>query len=581
MSDLEKIFLIRSAGQILGPFNKQDVIRLLKQGKISVFDEVAKPFTIWRYLQDHQDFKDVAVSMDAQTRLVNFITSISGKIFTSSQTAKTGDPTVTDTETLEQTQSKKTQDGLALSKLDASDTLDADEAEFEVLERPARPSQARYTSRQDSEEIVRKKIRSVIRIGWPLAVLLVLSMAFYIVHKEFIRPIKNKEKAVQEFKSQGLRLYNAGNYSLALPYFEKAYSKNALTIEDQIRLASLYAQENKTQRAFSLVNELADSSPQSGHWLLLKGLLAFLQEDFSTAEERFHSALETEAHLALVNLALLKWRTKKYKESLSYLDQLTREGYERDIVFYLRALNLLAQNQMEELISHIGQELEGGRASLIEYRPELYLILAYFYMREQKPEKLKQAVRSLLNEDPFFGAECQYSSFIASKSADWTDLYPYCKSVFNFAPQDNLLNALYGFCLLKTGQLSSGSKRIEQAKNREPEKPLFLSLYAYSLMLEGRGLQLEQVFDVIDYDRLSRRQTLPFILKAKFLEEKQDWIRALSAWEKLLALDSRHLSGMAGMAVVNYKLGHVSAGDVYRDKVLSVYPHHTPLLSHK
>ncbi|MCZ0932608.1 MAG: hypothetical protein OXJ52_05595, partial [Oligoflexia bacterium] len=63
MSSEDKRFLIRSSGHILGPFFKDEVIDLIKKGKISVFDEVAEPYTIWLYLQDHADFKKIVHSV--------------------------------------------------------------------------------------------------------------------------------------------------------------------------------------------------------------------------------------------------------------------------------------------------------------------------------------------------------------------------------------------------------------------------------------------------------------------------------------------------------------------------------------
>ena len=163
MSELEKKFLIRSAGQVLGPFNKQEVIDLIKRGKISVFDEVAEPFTIWWYLQDHHGFKDIVRSLDSQTRLVNFLTQISGKLFTVSKTEKIGDQTVTETKTQDQTKTAESfsgsGDNLKISQLGSHEKQAAHEVQFEVVGQPksSSSSPARYTSQKDSEEIIRKK----------------------------------------------------------------------------------------------------------------------------------------------------------------------------------------------------------------------------------------------------------------------------------------------------------------------------------------------------------------------------------------------------------------------------------------
>ena len=103
-------------------------------------------------------------------------------------------------------------------------------------------------------------------------------------------------------------------------------------------------------------------------------------------------------------------------------------------------------------------------------------------------------------------------------------------------------------------------------------------MYAYLLMLEGKDVELEQVLSLIDYNDL--KQPLPYILKARFFERKQDWARALTVWKDLLSFSARHLSGLAGVAVANYQLGDHSTAEVYRNKGLSEYHYYVRLLSY-
>ena len=589
MSKLEKNFLIRSAGQILGPFSKEEVVDLIKRGKISIFDEVAEPFTIWWYLQDHKDFKKIVHSVDVQTRLTNFLTQISGKISTMSKTEKIEGKTLTNTVSEASDQMKKTElgDRQKISKLDSHEKQLAHEVKFEVLNQPKKPSQpyAKYTSQRDSEEIIRKRISSILKISWYLVVIFALCVGAHVFYKEAIIPIQQKNKVVEEFQTKGLKFYKAGNYKQALPYFEEAYAKDILQEDEKLLLASLFFQEGKSQKAFLIANELSNNSSllKSGNWFLLSGLVSFFQKNFPKAEKNFNLALEQKNHIALVNLSLLKWHSGDYKKSLFYLDQLVKAGYERDIIFYLRALNLLSQNQISELTSYISQELSLNQESRLieEYKQEFYFMLAYAHMKTQNLEELKKAVQNLLNEDPFFYTEYQYSSFIPVRTLNWNSFYPYCKSIFDSDPKNSLLNALYGFCYLKAGHIKEGAKYIKQAKNRKADEPLFMSLYAYLLMLQEKDFQMEQALSLIDYDSLKQEQTLPFILKARFFEKKQDWARALAAWKGLLSLDVQQLSGIAGVAVASYNLGDDSTADIYRNRGLGEYPYYVRLLSYE
>ena len=578
MSDSEKKFLIRSSGQITGPFDKKEVIDLIKRGVISIFDEVAEPFAIWQYLQDHRDFEQTVHSMDFQTRLTNFITQLSGKVSTISRTVKTTD---SGTDSLGQTSGEHS------IKLKSHEKQSAQEVKFEVLDQPKKQSKSygKYTSQKDSEEIIRKKVSSIIKIIWQVMVVFALSIGAYILYKEVILPIQTKQAVSEELKTEGLNLYEAGNYKKALIIFERAYSRNILQDEEKLLLASFFLQQNKLQKADLILDELSDSHLlQSGNGFLLNGLISFFREDISKAEKYFNQALKQREEVALVNLSILKWKKGDYQRSLFYLDRLMKMGYERNITFYLKALNMLSQNQISSLADYINGELLLSQEQSLakEYRQELYLMLAYSYMQEQKSEELAKTVNSLLNEDPFFYTEYKYSSFMAVGSLNWNYFYTYCKSIFESNSKSNLFNALYGFCYLKAGKLKQGSSYVEQAKNGAPDNPLFLSLYAYLLMLKGEDFQSEQALDLIDYDRLKQeqqKQVLPFILKARFFERRQDWARALTAWKDFLSFKIGHLSGVSGVAVTSYKLNDYSTFDVYKNRALNTYPYHVNLLS--
>lgn len=584
MSKTDKSFLVRSSGQILGPYSKKEVEDLIRRGKVSIFDEVAEPFAIWRCLQDHQEFKKVVQSIGVQTRLTNFLTQISGKISTISKNTKTEDQTVTET-------ADKTRDTKTLSKvakgvqLDAGEKLSALEVKVKTVDQPAvgKPSTAhvKYHSKIDSEEITKRKISLIVRTVWQTIVIFALLIGGYVLYREIIAPAQQEKTARGEFTAKAMKFYTAGDYKEALPLFEEAYSKDILQEEEKLLLAGLYIHSNKLQRASLTANELSPEALQnSGDWFLLKGLLSFYQKDFRTAEQNFQSAQKQKPQAALLNLSLLKWKTGDYKSSEKYLEQLMKIGYERDVVFYLKALNLLSQNQIGALSSYLNEEVSLNKpASLTEeYKQEFYFMQAYSYLKEQKLEEMKEAIRNLLNEDPFFSQEYQYSPFIALNTLNWQIFQPYCKSIFDADPQNNLLNALYGFCFLKIGRFQQGAKYIEQAKNGAPSDLLFHALSAYLFMLERKDVQLEQALSMIDFEKLKEGQNLPFILKARFLEGQKDWGRALAVWKSLLAISAGHLSGVAGVAVASFQLGDYSTGRVYRDRGLNKYRYHVSLL---
>ncbi|MCY4321863.1 MAG: hypothetical protein OXC37_05650, partial [Bdellovibrionaceae bacterium] len=163
MSKKDKRFLIRSSGHILGPFFKDEVIELIKKGKISVFDEVAEPYTIWFYLQDHAEFKKIVISMSIKTRLVNFLSSVSTNI--SQISKKSNDMTVdkTLTEASKQTLSPIEKESASI-------------AEVEIIKPAKDPHKktavkSEYQSEKEVEEVVKERISTFISWTWKIIII--------------------------------------------------------------------------------------------------------------------------------------------------------------------------------------------------------------------------------------------------------------------------------------------------------------------------------------------------------------------------------------------------------------------------
>ena len=581
MSLDDKRFLIRSSGHILGPFFKDEVIELIKKEKISIFDEVAEPYTIWFYLQNHADFKQIVHSVSMQTRLVNFLSSVSTKI--SQISKKTDDKDMTVEKTVTETKTAK--------HLDPLEKQSASEVSVESIKpiSSASSSKSKYQSETESEEAVRKKITFFVNWSWKIIVLAVLSAGSYIFYKEIYMPIKQKQAVQSDFNSKGMIFYQAGNFKKALPFFETAYSNSLLNDNEKILFASLLIQEDKISKALVVKNELLNSSSfKKGKGLLIDSLLAYYQKDYAHFTTQTESLIKTKPSkeiqdIAFLNLALLHWKNKNYDKSMDYLNnQLLAKGFDRDIVFYLKALNLLFQNKFGELETYLTVNLSlGGKPIIKEFKQEFYFLLTYIYMRKQDNQNLNSYVTKLLNEDPFLYQEYSYSSFIAKNTLfNWSYLYNFCREIFNYDSSNNLFKALYGFCHLKANDFKSADDYIKQAKNTEPKNSLFLALDSYLIMKESNdSFQLEQIFSLINYKETIL--PLPFVLKARFLENQEEWETALLTWKQLLSLDPYHLSGMAETAFINYLLGNKTTGDIYATQALEEYPYYTKLLPYK
>ena len=51
--NLEKKWIIKSENQILGPYNFDQIVDLIRKGQISLIDEIRDPETRWLYIREN------------------------------------------------------------------------------------------------------------------------------------------------------------------------------------------------------------------------------------------------------------------------------------------------------------------------------------------------------------------------------------------------------------------------------------------------------------------------------------------------------------------------------------------------
>ena len=590
MSELKRKFLIRSSGEILGPYSKEEVTTLIKKGKISVFDEVTEPYKVWMYLENHKDLKKIVQSMNVQTRLTNFLTQVSHRISISKKKPdNTSTQTIEGEETLSQTTKDIPQE--VSFNLAPETTQTSVKTQLKTAKKmPVRTVPSPFELKKQKEEKLKKKIGFVVRLTWTLVILSSFLVSGIILYRISYVPIKKKKELVTELNSQGKKYYKVGDFKKALPFFSKA--QDYLTQEEMFSFAILLLQNNQMEQFYLIKEKIKDQAIlEKENWTLLEGLSAFYSQRYSEAIKSFHSVIlkkdnKQTFNLALLNLTLLKLESRQYNELINEIHQLLKQSFERDIIWYLKAIYFLTQEKISELESFLLKDLGLGKPNqtfVVEFKQELLFLLAYTYMRTGRIEARDETIKRLLNQDPFFIEEYGYNLLIAKKKLNWSFLYPYCNEIFKSNPEENLLQALYSFCFIKTNQIKQAKFYIEKAKNREPENSLFLSLYIYMLMAEKENTKkIEQVFSLINYDSKSTRENnLPFIIKARFFEQAEYWDSALLVWKDLIRQDLNHISGLAGISFNSYQVGETTTGNFYRKKVLDRYPHHIKVLPYE
>lgn len=557
----DKPFLVRSSDYILGPYSKTEIENSIYNGTFSFNDEVIKSGQVGFAIQDHADFSEYANKISTQTRLTNFIMNVSGKLTVTQKTKKAED----------------TQTITIASSSQEEKTAQAEEMDFKLVEESKKPtppfsSTSQYRSQIESQQIVRQKVSKVIRAFWQGIIFISVCVISYIFFQLVFVPYQQDKLLISNIQKEGMNFYKSGDYDRAFVLFKKGLDKNLLDVSQKRILINLFVLQDNLIQADSLLREIKDFVPKNEQ-SLIKGLIAFREKDYSSAENNLLAVQGDEkkqdAHL---NLALLKWMTKNYKDSLKKVDQLIFSGYERGFIFYLKNLNLVKTESNRDLTQ---DNIETSLKNTPEYQQEIFLLQSYLQVDDKNIPNIENFIKKLLDLDPYFYKYYQYNPFAPTNIiSNWSYLLPYCKKIFSLDKDNVYLSALYGFCHLKAHNYKIGSRHIEKSKNQNPEDELILSLFAYSLILEGSVSEAEAILDNI----VNSKYKLPFILKAKLFEQNKQWSLALKQWNHLHKKNPYNLSAIAGLALNNYKLGNMEEAMIYKKMGLSRYSYHTLLL---
>ena len=550
----DKIYLIRSSGYILGPYSKKEVEKMIQNGSVSFNDEAIKPESIGRAIQDHPDFSDYVNKMDMQTRVTNFIMNLSGD-FTKKTRKLSEDESVTKTVT---------------NTLNMEGNLSgAEDASFELVGKKNTNKHSKFKPKSESDRIAHEKVSRYVKRTWQFIIASTIAIAGFILFQLFAVPYYQNMQLSEQIKTEGLFLYNSGDYKNSLTLYNKGYENNLLTTNDKKRILWLFLANDNIAKAEDVLKEIKPTL-SSDENLLLEGIMDLYDKSYSSAKNNL-SSIKNKKQEAWFSLALLDWITKDYKSSELKVDQLVAVGYNRGAVFYLKILNLInVRSDTEGTFATIIYALNNSR----EFHQEILLLRAYLQSLT-KDSDMENTVKELLNKDPYFYKQAKYDAFMpVSMLFDWSYLLPYCEKIFNTDPDNAYLNALYGFCFLKNQRYRQASQYIEKSKNQKPQDELILSIYAYNLMLEGDFSKAETVLGSIEKPTAK----LPFILKAKVFEQDEQWKFALNQWDQLLRSSPYHISAIAGLATNNYRLEKRRNMVTYRDMGLNRYPYHIDLL---
>jgi tetratricopeptide (TPR) repeat protein len=552
MSSSNSVWLVKSAGRILGPYSKDSVHDMLRAKEIVVLDEVAPPFKRFRYIRDHEDFVDIV----EEIRKMNF-GSNEDHTFTTSVAAGTQSIT-------------ERMAGTQLTEEITQDLVDSMTEEIVITDLEEEPIgttvfksnlNTGYAPATHHSHLANESSDWTSRALWVLAVLVIVGVAGFVYYSRQQKQPGSIQANTGEIREKGLQHYYSGDYYLAMPLLLKAYSSDPYDLELASLLAPILIQngaEGYTQ-AETMLNQIR---PQGGDLLtrsnVIEGLLRLKRQDFQGARQVLEQAIQTDpfSWQAFTNLGIAAYLQQNYVTAKNHFDTALKIELKRSTSrgepHLMKTQSLLELWKREKDERYLQQARAGIQSYLNEfsdYRQEALLLKAFadFALRDYKAAE--NTVDALIDTDPFLTDEHAKDPTVYRDTLEWSSLLNWCRALVSGMTSSSHLETLHALCLVQTDEKEIEAQEvINAAINQAPQDPLVHSVFAFVNWHLGSDMKAELLASKAIEMNQGSATKLPYIIKARICESLENFECSLEHWKQVQQRDQASVSALGGIS---------------------------------
>lgn len=378
--NLEKKWIIKSENKILGPYNFEQIVDLLRKKQISIIDEVRDPETRWLYVRENSEFKNVVEEIRKE------IDSKQEATKTYQSTVATSTNTTTNFDDLAQK-----------TKTDISPftdiNIEAKDAEIvkEVSTVAVAPLKSENTAPKvekakmygvQTDAVVQKKMldySSKLKIAGAVAAVLILSTVggyYYFQKRSVIKQEEENELQVKKFKYLGLTQKAVDIFATLPNTSQKKLMPELLDTYPLLESSGLLTVEDLK----NLKSDPSINAEQKAYIELINFMAAMKQQNVSVAQDHLIKASMAQPTMALVieNAALFDLETKAYSEAFKKFQKLINiDSNGRYFLGQFEAYIGLPEQEKAEAGRALLQKIESYTNVHFDYRKELLLAQIY------------------------------------------------------------------------------------------------------------------------------------------------------------------------------------------------------------
>lgn len=571
METNESKWLVKSSGQVLGPFTIDEIAQHLRARTLSILDEVREPRTRWSFVRENTIFKEV----------VKQVRAADDQVAETTQTTFVGTKTKTEA-TLEITEDI---DELTPEPVfgKTSDDPSGDIRPILATERKIEGWSAGSSTFATAGDVqARARAQKTSHLGRYLVLgfaALILAVGGYNLYSA-----KRQRKMVEAKAAEQVRLAHEalrfGESARALQLFRSAKESIKLIPADNLLLAQLLIQiESKTVDGLRLLSEVEmDPDPQVRRKKSIVRSLAYIIErrwNEASAEIQTLLSVNPADEEALWNQAAMDLERGLFSTADSTVTELKKKTLQISQLVLLQGLVALLwdnptdrQERMGLAISALTEDVEKN----YEIYFEKSLVLAALLFEINQPDQAIQVVKRIWEADPFDSRNFAFSLDITQNFYSWEFLAPICERVTSKNPGHEDFEALSVVCLYSRGDTATALRKLDSARGRLSRSALLASVQALIF------LKVDRISDSKSLLALSEGHVFADLVRGQICSADRDWICAEKSWSQVLKQVPRNPMAKMGIANAMKQLGNEQGA---RDLVLGALveaPRYRPLL---
>jgi tetratricopeptide (TPR) repeat protein len=543
----DKIWLVKSAGVILGPYTLDELTEALQQRHVTIIDEVKDACGRWSFVREHPRFAQIVQFLRDQQISAKDDT---GTMSLTNKTQTNTDPTIVDEVTPPPSPSAVPSNP-----------------------EPARSAKEAATTTYvfKNDEKVRQRIQrtrqSYALWAWGLCLLIVVgaSGAFFAMRRPTPASLGFDDCVRLATYNQEL-----GIYDRALEYYKKAEAIRSLPSTLRMKMAFLLmVVEDQNMAARQILESLQRQTSSDELERLIA--LSFLREGrLPEAQKRYTVLVRKNStdEVAQENLLMVEILQAQFQTAYNKLSVMMRNGIKDPLLIVYKSMvayRLFSPEKDRQKLLDAVDDLKRYARDFEDYKLEILMLIAAIQDKLGNEKAVVENLHAMMTEFPDLTRDHIHNEMINREILSWSYLSNICDLLTQKNGASAIAMGLKAYCAYQRQDMKTALDLVEKARNQFSSDNYLVGLHAFLLMKSGRDEEAKALFQLPE----AKENPLIWAVHGQVCELQKDWACADESWHGLLNRDAKNLEALRGMAVLSLNRGQREmAGDLIKRGLL-------------